>query len=541
MDINYIELSGVGNGNTLQVIYDFKAGGSQTLLNLVNGASTSPYIGKDINFTIPNSPGYLRFRTGAIFDHQTEIRFDNIRYNSPKFSENTSCKQIMYKGDSAQKIDIVFVGSGFEDQNQFESTIRFVINEDGDQNGLFSFEPFKSNIDKFNVWMVDMYETYVMYNHPAKGWIYGTLLEQHARDACPFENEIALLSIYPRHRSYSPTGSLTALSGQGSHISYSFMGCEVLGTCPYPSEFDEDNPYSILCDGNGNCTWDANNTSEKQRLFVHEFGHSIGGLWDEYYDPNNNLAPIAGSLSIANCSSSNLCPNWSSIGGTGCFQPCGFNSWYRAYDTNTLMGGQIGERKEFRQVNENVLTNKITNYPTATWSDTLSDFFTFNLGGSVSNNTMTLNSASFVDGIAPEIVETINPDYVVKLLDENGVVLYDANFNIFSATIFETPFTADGNTINRTSDFNSVVDQPDVNFFISVPYIPNITKINIYDENSALELSVDTAQFLNEVTYSIDYSSAIIESPSYNVQYVLTQQPTGILISSSYVCELGKV
>lgn len=543
MDINSITLSGTGANSIFQIIYDYADGtGSSTILSLNASSSYSQYIGKDISFTIPNVSGYLRFRTGASFTGNVQVIFDNLRYYSPKFSDNTSCRRIMQNGDPSDKIDLVFIGSGFQDQNQFESTIRFVINENGDQNGLFSFEPFKSNKNKFNVWMVDKYDTYQMYRDPLEGWVFGTLAEQVARDACPFANEISLLAVYPRFRSYTPSSGLNILSGEGSHINYSFMGCEVLGTCPYPTDLDEDNPYSSVCDGNNPyCSFDANNTNDKQRLFAHEFGHSLGGLWDEYYDPKHNDAPLIGSGNLANCSSSNLCPNWSSIGGTGCSQPCGFNSWYRAYDTNTLMGGQIGERKEFRQVNENEITNKITNYPTATWSENFSDFFTFNLGASLSNGEMTLNNISFVDGLAPEIVEPENADFAVKLLDVNGTVLYDANFNVLTAKIFETPFTTDGNGMVRTTDFNSVVDQPDANFYIAVPYVPNISKINIYDKNALLKLSVDTAQFLYSVNFSIGYSSGAVNSQDYNVQYTTTSQPVGILTGGQYVCQLGPV
>ena len=51
------------------------------------------------------------------------------------------------------RINIVFVGYDYTSDNKFESMVDIAVN--GENAGLFTLEPFKSNLNRFNIWYVD--------------------------------------------------------------------------------------------------------------------------------------------------------------------------------------------------------------------------------------------------------------------------------------------------------------------------------------------------------------------------------------------------
>jgi hypothetical protein len=98
---------------------------------------------------------------------------------------------------------------------------------------------------------------------------------------------------------------------------------------------DNSNTYGGLSyiGGNVAITYRAVEAQAKQ-VMVHEFGHSFGGLQDEYgygieYTEGN---PVP----WPNCDWS-PCPKWSGYPGTGCFQTCAYTNLYRPTDYRSLM------------------------------------------------------------------------------------------------------------------------------------------------------------------------------------------------------------
>lgn len=98
-----------------------------------------------------------------------------------------------------------------------------------------------------------------------------------------------------------------------------------------------------------------------KQVAVHEIGHSLGELGDEY-DYN---APWGGGKPRANCDWAG-CGKWiNSISGTGCFLVCGNNNLYRSTDNGSLMrtlnpnGGF-----KFETVGQNAMAAKIAYYTT---------------------------------------------------------------------------------------------------------------------------------------------------------------------------------
>ncbi len=546
-DVNRITGPTLGDSN-FQVIYFPLSGGSTVLLNLSFTIQSSQIVGSDKNVSIPNQLGHLLFRVQNVgVGQNAQLYLDNVRYSSPKFSENTSCKQVIYKGDSSQKIDLVFVGSGFEDQNQFESTIRFVINEDGDQNGLFSFEPFKSNINKFNIWMVDEYKTYTLHHLDVSPiidkWTFGPFPLIDATIACPFGNEFALLSLYPRFRSYVDADANSAsYTGKPAHFAHVGLGGEIVGDLNYPIDVGITDPYDQNCQGNGQwpaCGISAYDPNDSQRLFAHEFGHSFGGLFDEYNNGSSSNGRDTGTL--ANCDATNICPKFSGYSGIDCNAVCGFTNWYRPYAENTLMGDHRKQKIDYEEVSEDRLTAITNGYSTATiYDQTIDIFHTFILNGAIGAGNMDLSSVNFVPGAAPEMVLPTNPRYMLKEFSSTNDVLYDYNFDIPSAINFDLLSGDDANgSYSLIEDSNTLIDLVDVNFSVRAPYLPGAVRIIIYDINGTQLLEISTLPFTTNLSTSIGYGGGFVTSANYKVGYSLLQQPTVDLNSSSYKVQLG--
>jgi hypothetical protein len=524
-------------------VYWYPDTGGSTLLYQKN----TSFSDTDINITIPDVFGKLGFSVS--YDNaggNNVLILDNIRYYSPKTSSNDKCNQLIRKGDVAKKIDLVFSGSGFEDQNQFESVIKFVLDYDSDENGIFSFEPFRSNKDKFNIWYVDNYKTYDLWQpFLSSNWVLEDSALYDQTSFCPFGNEFILLSVEPRFRSYAyvDTGPFGAFgyTGNGTRFSYVNLGCEILGTCPFPGDLNELNPSDPLCQGDGNfsfCTSiDSNSPAEKQRLVAHEFGHSFGGLFDEYsYDKTTTNSP--GNL--ANCTDDYMCTDWNaSYSGIECKPICGYTNWYKPYVTS-LMFSHLWNRYEFKEVNEERLSNVLSNYPTATFADSLSSFFSYLMSYSVTEGEFTLNSVSLVPGLSAEQVEPENFTYYLKGVDENQNTMYDLNFNLLDSLLFEPLVTLDTNGQEILTPPEVPVETfTDGNYVVRIPYFPELETIYIYDVNDNLKLSVDTFQASHNFSSVLGFGGGEVSNENYTMLYSLVDQPTKELTSNNYKVQLG--
>ncbi len=509
---------------TFRIYFDPSDGSPDT--QIYGGLLSSLPVQNDINFIIPNQSGSI-----YVTSTYSVVALDNFRYYSPRFSDNTLCRQVINNGEPSQKIDLVFIGSGFEDKNQFEYAINYVINYSSDQNGLFSFEPFKSNKTKFNVWMVDEYNAYQL---DGSGHFNNAIVNGRAKEVCPFGNEFSLLSLTPRFGSYSlppEVDFLRNITSNGTHMNYVLLGCEFAGTCNFPVDVNLSNPD---CNGSGTagCFGIADNIDELQRVFSHEFGHSFGGLWDEYWTGNTTNVS-AGTL--ANCTESPVCSKWSSIPGTGCFSPCYFDSWYRAYDTNTLMGSHFNPRHEFGQVNENELLADITFYPPT--SPLIKDFYTFVLSIMQKDGQMTVLAASLVPGIAGEIPQSDDANYSIQLKSSDGNLLYDYNYSPPIGILGAPLHDSNGSILPEA---NSLVTS-DRNFALAIPYFQDVDVVNIVDRNQNNVLSYDISHLLVTIQYSLGYAGGEVSSSNYSTSYALLPQPVGRIMSNNYICQLGGV
>lgn len=445
----------------------------------------------------------------------------------------TNCIPVIYNGEPLTKIDIVFNGSGFPDMNSFRKAVDFAINYGGDENGLMSFEPFKTYKNKFNVWMTNKLNTYQALPNQ-NGWGFEDSSVGDAQKACPWGNEFIVLSITPRVRAYALPPQI--LSGDPGHRAYVTLGCEFLGTCPFPIDADLSNPYSQSCQGNdtNGCSGLSKTISDLQRTLPHEFGHSFGGLVDEY-DSNQSINFESGKL--ANCDHINYCPKWNSIPGTLCIPNCGYKDWYRAYP-ETLMRGQLDPREEFKEVNENELEKDILTY-----SDpgTIITDLAYLIRLNYQNGAFYVIDFNLVQGVAPENNDKTNTTYKTKIISSVGENLYDFNFDIPNNLIYEPLadwFDANGNQIFVPANL-PVETINDLNFTMVVPYNLSGSQIKILDNNGITVVNIDTSNYLAKINYILENGGKEISSQNYSTLFTISSQPTVNLNSQNYNVKLG--
>ncbi len=534
-DSNYFN-AGASPANNLKAIYYYENGGSTTLFD-----SSSNIVGQDKNISIPNQYGKLALSLGGSNDNLSEFIFDNVRYSGG----SSLCKPVIWNGNSNEKIDIVFVGSGFSDLNQFRSSVEFLLDYAADGDGLFSYEPFKTDKNKFNVWLVDKYKIYnLIYSSPV--WKFENpffepedSIQRQAMEICPQGNEFVAISVYPRFRAASANVFILGDPiGVGGHFAQLTVGCELLGQCPYPVDANFVDPYTSYCDGNGTifktpstptvgCDMIADTPAALQRDLVHEFGHSFGGLADEYLvggsTPLTNFAP--------NCDANNVCSKWSNFSGIVCVPGCSYSAWQRPYQKSVMLEHRV-DRQEYGEVSEKELGRDINGYIEITGG-----FTTFLWGVSYQNGDFidfgTMNNT----GVS-SIFTNQPSNYRLKVYSKNGNLLMDANFLIQNQMIFETSnviFDSNGNQVSLP-DINTMVEFVDENFNLPIPGFTNIGRAEIYD-NGLLKLSTDLSYI--DVQYIFGYGGNKVTSNNYIGEYSLVPQPTGVLNSTNYIVRLG--
>jgi hypothetical protein len=166
---------------------------------------------------------------------------------------------LMDNGDPAEKVDIVVIGDGYsrEDQKKFH--------DDGEHftRVLFETEPFSSRKDDFNVWTVavespesgiDVPDKDVWKGNPL-GCMYNTF--GSARYVLTTENEAL--------RDAAAAAPYDFICILVNDTRYGGGGIYNLYATTYTREENEGQKWQM------------------DYVYVHEFGHSFGGLGDEYY------------------------------------------------------------------------------------------------------------------------------------------------------------------------------------------------------------------------------------------------------------------
>ncbi len=343
--------------------------------------------------------------TNAVLgDYNLSIRVTDRLGNSKKY-ENiaqikflaSACVSVINNGPSSTKIDVVFVGSGFQTLEDFYWIVDEFIDYNGEIDGLLSVEPFKSNREKFNFWIDTNLHNFSDDHNDANYWAWNW--RKRARESCSFGDELILLSVSPEIWPVSSGGTTTEGIQEGSHQLQMSIGSQYLTDTGWPlyvyGRFLSHDKVSL------------------RKTLIHEFGHAFGGLYDEYVygNPPSTVDPVGYNCATVNCdkwctgvfedtgpseeecnlrtnsfdcydNGSGVCV-WTQVGSeflckkyrylsddvssgltciedTGCFKGCSFSNWYRAY-SNTVMR-YSGGTKEYGIINENRLQEVLNRY-----------------------------------------------------------------------------------------------------------------------------------------------------------------------------------
>jgi hypothetical protein len=195
----------------------------------------------------------------------------------------TNCMNLVNSGPPEDRINLVFLGSGYKDMTKFKNDI------------LKNFEPFKSNKGRFNVYFVN------------ESVDLGCNLncEGVNRMACCNDNKVVETA------SQCPANQIIVLIDTN----------QFCGTSSF---------YAKVC-----------SYYKSPIVLMHEFGHTFGGLGDEETDPNYAKKFSASDINFPNCDKPG-CKKWESIT-QECWQGCSLSSFYRPTKDKCIMYTYVNE------------------------------------------------------------------------------------------------------------------------------------------------------------------------------------------------------
>lgn len=159
--------------------------------------------------------------------------------------QKSGCINVINNGDSSTKADIAFVGDGYSDFEELKKDVLNLVDYDGNNgyNGLMSVEPFKSNKNKFNIWMIKA-DNKIKY-----------------QDDRPVYNDAVSIATQCTSADY------IMVISKKSYRSYCYFGTPCFNSVGSPLGKD------------------------KGRLILHEFGHGFAYLADEYSESGKPRRP----------------------------------------------------------------------------------------------------------------------------------------------------------------------------------------------------------------------------------------------------------
>ncbi|MBI2629773.1 right-handed parallel beta-helix repeat-containing protein [Candidatus Pacearchaeota archaeon] len=405
---------------------------------------------------------------------------------------DSNCIPVYNNGNSQDKIDVVFVGSGFPNMSIFIRAVNESIDYEGISYGLMSVEPFNVTRERFNFWYVNSLETF---KHNPPIYSVDSQAEKKAKKMCAFSDQIILLSISPRFRAFNP-GSIE--KGSSKNIADITFGCEYLGNCSFPLDVIDDE-YTGICDdecgincGKAVCGYFGNIKSDLIRTVLHEFGHSFGKLFDEY-DTHTEGSENPPEI-IVNCDNSSC----SKFGGLneGCFEVCGHTNWYRGFN-NTIMRHQYklgGKHDDYKAINEKKLLETINMQSRSRQVyRAYAESKSYVLELKYDSGNVSLVNLSLVSGSPGE--DKINSDYNIRMISNNGEMLERINISFSLARAYSPPmdlFNEDGTQIFIPNESLEITNLTENTFVI--PYYNSAEKIEIYN-NTELLISVDISNY----------------------------------------------
>jgi hypothetical protein len=229
-----------------------------------------------------------------------------VAASNPSETES-DCISVLYNGDNG--IDIVFLPYRYEKPGEFAEDVNKYI-------GVFlDTNPFASNKGKMNFYRIDDFEGI---DCEVGAWVkcdeFGV---KKAASSCPHDYIIVLVK----------RGAV------------------------------EDLVSPVRSSAIGNI--EKINTAEPNKVVVlHEFGHSFGGLADEYVDERYYGGMNFNPTDYPNCDYPS-CSRWRNFIGAGCYEGCSLGGYSRAAESSIM---KTLDSSDFGLWNEDILQEKLNKY-----------------------------------------------------------------------------------------------------------------------------------------------------------------------------------
>ena len=223
----------------------------------------------------------------------------------------SQCTSVIQNGGSSNKIDLVFVGDGYPDPESLKRDIHVMMGNGA--HGLWSEEPFRSNQNKFNVWMINSEPNQL---HPA--------------GSAAWPNRGASLALAGK----CPQSDFPVVISKSNFRSFAYFDGEAYISLGYNPERD----------------WGL--------VLLHELGHSFGGLADEYVEPSIGNYPRNPNCAPDRATAESW---WGGVPGAGYFSGCSYQDQNIRPTEHSLMR-ELSEAVGYGSVNSNALKSKLNRY-----------------------------------------------------------------------------------------------------------------------------------------------------------------------------------
>jgi len=357
------------------------------------------------------------------------------------YEEN--CIPIAYRGDPAEKIDVAILPSDYEDMEKFEQDALKLIDFPSTNKGLFSYEPFKSNKDKFNFYIVNQSEDL------------GCELGCQGIQSLVCCNDKAV----SRLASQCPADQIIVIKNSK----------QFCGTASY---------YAKVCSGRN-----------LGQVGTHEFGHTFGGLGDEYSYAEMYPEYKAYEAVYPNCDVEN-CPKWSSFW-PECWKGCGIATVFRPTENDCIMHRYVDH---FCPVCVNHIISLLDKYRKGEIEEKETDLAaplplekTYIIDINYDKGALKENTVYVTKSKAPDRKVVRKVDYVGKIISFDDKTLHTFKFEFPRVEWLAPP--------EEGMVSYPPIELEKLNYSLLAPYFNDAKKLEVYDLENKRVLTVDLGYF----------------------------------------------
>jgi hypothetical protein len=231
----------------------------------------------------------------------------------------TGCINVLQNGNSNDKLDILVIGAEYTDYTDLKEEITSLTDLKGQSKniGFFSIEPFKSLKNKFNIWMIkapDIITTTNSCSESCSGAIDRQRIAEY-ESVCPNVDQVITIFKDAKFRSCA-----------GGNHQWNSLSCQ---------------PDKV-----------------KGKLILHESGHAIGKLADEYEEPSKGSRPWGPNCADTLEEAQSLWGDLVGVHNVGFYEGCSYTSDnYRNMKNNIMRShysantyGPVNERAIIKQL-----------------------------------------------------------------------------------------------------------------------------------------------------------------------------------------------